>query len=187
MTKPSSKYKATWWCQFRAILWRSSLKTIKEAELLKIRTIYVIISALIVGGSFFGQKLTQDGVMNINGAIITFVLQLSFQGQLGFIEDFCTEVEVFLREHRIRMYRIDAYFLAKSIADGPLVILIPFIYLSICYAMIGLSFNRFWVAWGILILVAHSTLSCCKKLFLLCFINLESFCHIKVSISRLIQ
>lgn len=162
------KYKPSWWRQFRAILWRSLLKTINEAELLRVRTVYVTISALIVGGSFFRQELTQDGVMNINGAIITFVLQMSFQGQVGFIEDFCTEVEVFLREHRLGMYRIDSYFVARSIADGLLVILIPFIFLSICYVLIGLDFDRFWVAWGVLILIAQATLSFCKKIYFIC-------------------
>lgn len=35
--------------------------------------------ALVVGIIFFGQELTQDGVMNINGAIFLFLTNMTFQ------------------------------------------------------------------------------------------------------------
>lgn len=35
--------------------------------------------ALVVGVIFYGQELTQDGVMNINGAIFLFLTNMTFQ------------------------------------------------------------------------------------------------------------
>lgn len=33
----------------------------------------------MVGTIFYGQKLTQDGVMNVNGAIFLFLTNMTFQ------------------------------------------------------------------------------------------------------------
>jgi hypothetical protein len=35
--------------------------------------------AIFIGFIFFGQKMDQDGVMNINGAIFLFVTSMTFQ------------------------------------------------------------------------------------------------------------
>lgn len=35
--------------------------------------------AIVVGVIFYGQQLTQDGVMNINGAIFLFLTNMTFQ------------------------------------------------------------------------------------------------------------
>lgn len=35
--------------------------------------------AVVVGVIFYGQQLTQDGVMNINGAIFLFLTNMTFQ------------------------------------------------------------------------------------------------------------
>lgn len=64
---------------------------------------------------------------------------------------------VFLREHRSRLYRTDAYFLGKSLAELPLFMLIPLIFTSIAYPMIGLrpTFVNYAIALGIVALVAN--------------------------------
>lgn len=70
---------------------------------------------------------------------------------------FCAELPVFLREHRSRLYRTDAYFLGKSLAEFPLFMLVPLIFTSIAYPMIGLrpTFENFAIALGIVALVAN--------------------------------
>lgn len=68
---------------------------------------------------------------------------------------------VFLREHRSRLYRTDAYFLGKSLAEFPLFILVPVIFTSIVYPMIGLrpTFANFGIALGVVALVANVSTS----------------------------
>lgn len=96
-------YKATWFMQFRAVLWRSWLSVLKEPLLVKVRLIQTTVSmdgfggislqaphtlplssslqmvAVLIGLIFLGQQLTQVGVMNINGAIFLFLTNMTFQ------------------------------------------------------------------------------------------------------------
>lgn len=70
---------------------------------------------------------------------------------------FCAELPVFLREHRSRLYRSDTYFLGKSLAELPLFLLVPFIFTSIVYPMVGLQpiFMNYVIAVCIVALVAN--------------------------------
>lgn len=41
--------------------------------------------SLVIGIIFFGQQMTQDGVMNINGAIFLFLTNMTFQNVFAVI------------------------------------------------------------------------------------------------------
>jgi hypothetical protein len=41
--------------------------------------------ALLIGVIFYGQKLDQDGVMNINGALFLFLTNMTFQNVFAVI------------------------------------------------------------------------------------------------------
>lgn len=124
--------------------------------------------------------------MNINGAIFLFLTNMTFQNVFSvanvrkllnifanrtnsnisyFSQVFCAELPVFLREHRSRLYRTDTYFLGKSLAELPLFMLVPFIFISITYPMIGLrpTFLNYLVALGIIALVANVSTSFGKQ------------------------
>ena len=49
-----------------------------------------------------------------------------------------SELPVFLREHKSNIYSVEAYFLAKSIAELPQYTILPLIYGSVVYWMAGL-------------------------------------------------
>ncbi|CAG2062044.1 unnamed protein product [Timema podura] len=112
---------------------------------------------LLIGVIYYGQELNQDGVMNINGAIFILITNMTFQNVFAVINVFCAELPVFKREHFNGMYRTDVYFLCKTIAEIPVFIVIPVIFISISYYMIGLSPGpeRFWMAVFILTLTAN--------------------------------
>lgn len=44
---------------------------------------FIQLVALVVGVIFFGQTLSQDGVMNINGALFLFLTNMTFQNVLS--------------------------------------------------------------------------------------------------------
>ncbi|KAK5645430.1 hypothetical protein RI129_006730 [Pyrocoelia pectoralis] len=159
--RKTTPYKASWCAQFCAVLWRSWLSLIKEPLLMKVRIIQTFIMAVVVAVVYFGQTLTEEGVMNINGVIYLFLTNMTFQNLFSVVHVFCAELPVFLREHRNGMYRTDVYFLSKSIAELPLFIAIPVITICICYYSIGLNPNviHFLIAAGILILVANVAVS----------------------------
>lgn len=95
--------------------------------------------------------------MNINGALFLFLTNMTFQNVFAVVNVFCTELPVFLRESRSRLYRTETYFLGKSLAELPLFILVPFIFTAIAYPMVGLrpTFSNFMIALGIMALVAN--------------------------------
>ena len=59
------------------------------------------------------------------------------------------------------MYRTDVYYLAKNLAELPLTLFLPLLFISICYYMIGLysPAENFFICAGILILVANAAVS----------------------------
>lgn len=156
-SKISSPYKATWCEQFRAVLWRSWLSVIKEPILIKVRLLQTVMVSLLIGVIFFGQRLDQDGVMNINGAIFIFLTNMTFQNVFAVISVFCAELPIFLREHRNGMYRTDIYFLCKTLAEWPIFIAVPLIFTFIAYPMVRLypGVDHFFIAAGIVTLVAN--------------------------------
>ncbi|XP_037932440.1 protein white-like [Teleopsis dalmanni] len=136
-------YKASCFMQFRAILWRSWISVLKEPLLVKVRLIQTTMVAVLIGLIFLGQQLTQVGVMNINGAIFLFLTNMTFQNVFATITVFTSELPVFMREARSRLYRCSTYFLGKTIAELPLFLTVPFVFTSIAYPMIGLRAGIF--------------------------------------------
>ncbi|XP_011645071.1 protein white isoform X1 [Pogonomyrmex barbatus] len=156
-----SLYKASWCEQFRAVLWRSWLSIIKEPILIKVRFLQTIMVSLLIGVIYFDQRMDQDGVMNINGALFLFLTNMTFQNVFAVINVFCAELPIFLREHKNGMYRTDVYFICKTLAEAPIFLAIPLIFTAIVYPMIGLYPNvkHFFVATAIVALVANVSTS----------------------------
>ncbi|EZA53360.1 Protein white [Ooceraea biroi] len=152
-----SPYKANWYEQFRAVLWRSWLSVIKEPILIKVRLLQTIMVSLLIGVIYFGQQMDQDGVMNINGALFIFLTNMTFQNVFAVINVFCAELPIFLREHRNGMYRTDVYFICKTLAEAPIFLAVPLIFTVVVYPMIGLypDVKHFFVACAIAVLVAN--------------------------------
>ncbi|KAJ8868078.1 hypothetical protein PR048_031887 [Dryococelus australis] len=80
-----SPYKASWCAQMRAVFWRSWLCAMKEPILIKVRVLQTIMVALVIGVVYFNQKMNQDGVMNINGALFLFLTNMTFQNLFAVI------------------------------------------------------------------------------------------------------
>nr|CAD7432308.1 unnamed protein product [Timema monikensis] len=80
-----SPYKASWWAQMRAVLWRSCLANMKEPVLIKVRVLQTVMVGLLIGVIYYGQELNQNGVMNINGAIFVLITNMTFQNVFAVI------------------------------------------------------------------------------------------------------
>lgn len=79
--------------------------------------------------------------MNLNGALFLILTTLTFQNVFSVIDVFCAEMPVFLRESREHLYRTDVYFFAKTLAECPLFVLTPILFLAIIYPMIGYTMS----------------------------------------------
>lgn len=152
-----SPYKASWFSQFQAVLWRSWLSVIKEPILIRVRMLQTVMVAIMIGIIYFGQELNEDGVMNINGAIFIFLSNMTFQNVFAVINVFCCELPVFTREHFNGMYRTDVYFICKTLAEVPIFLIIPILFTTISYYMVGFNpeVDRFFIAISIVMLVAN--------------------------------
>ncbi|PNF26870.1 hypothetical protein B7P43_G16260 [Cryptotermes secundus] len=156
-----SPYKASWWAQLRAVFWRSWISIIKEPLLIKVRILQTLMVSVLIGVIYYGQDLNQDGVMNINGALFIFLTNMTFQNVFAVINVFCAEMPVFLKEHHNGMYRVDVYFLCKTLAEVPLFAALPAMFTCVAYYMVGLNPNilRFLIANCVVILVANAAVS----------------------------
>jgi hypothetical protein len=77
------------------------------------------------------------------------------------VQVFCTEKPVFLREHFNGMYRVDVYFLCKTLAEVPVFAAMPLIFTCVTYYLVGLNPNvwRFLVTNIVVVLVANVAVS----------------------------
>lgn len=155
------RFRASWLTQFYAITWRAWLSVLKEPMLVKVRLSQTIMVSLLIGVIFYGQILDQDGVMNINGALFLFLTNMTFQNVFSVINVFAAEQPIFIRESRARLYQASAYFFGKTLAELPLFLLIPIIFTSISYPMIGLraGWSYFLIAVGVVCLIANVSTS----------------------------
>merc|ERR1712150_124953 len=157
-TRPRSPYKASWWKQFTALLWRGSLSVLKDPELLQIKLIQAIALAIILGIIYLNQNYnTNEGIMNVNGAIFLMLTNQTFSNMFPVVNVFCMELGIFMREHFNGMYRTDTYYITRQMAEMPIQILSPLIFTAIFYWMVGMNSDpmRFIIACLINILLVQ--------------------------------
>nr|QST15003.1 ABCG2-like1 protein [Diaphanosoma celebensis] len=155
--KVRSPYKASWFSQFRAVLWRSWISVIREPAVLRVKAFQTIFIAGLIAAIFQGQEYTISNLSNIQGALFIFLTNMTFQNVFGVVNVITTEIPIFLREHFNGMYRTDVYFLCKTLADLPIYLFFPWLFLTIPYFAIGFNpaADRYFTAAGIVILVAN--------------------------------
>ena len=86
----SSPYKASWWEQFLALLWRSWLSVIKEPLVVKVRLIQTVMIALVLGIIYLGQRgdngYDQQSVQNVNGALFLLLTNMTFSNMFAVVQ-----------------------------------------------------------------------------------------------------
>jgi len=154
-------YKASYTGQFSAVLKRSVLQVIREPLQLRIKVIQTIMISLLLGLIFLQQEYDQSGLINLQSTLFLLLTNMSFNNAFGVVNTFCGDMEVLRREHENQMYRTDVFFVAKSIADLPILVLQPLLFTSILYYMVGLNpgAGQFFTCVGIVVLVANTAVS----------------------------
>ncbi|XP_057365334.1 protein white-like [Daphnia carinata] len=157
----NSLYKVSWFAQFKAVLWRSLISVVREPTTLKVKMFQTICIAAMVALIFQGHVLQYVSIRNIQGGILILLSNATFIHIYGVVTVITNEIPIVLREHRMKMYRTDVYFLCKTLADLPADFIFPFIFTLITYHAIGLNVlaDRFFIACGIMILVTNAVTS----------------------------
>lgn len=102
---------------------------------------------------------SQSGITNRISVIFFVMMTECFSLLFSEIQIFPFELPIVYNEVASGLYRIDAYYLAKTIVGLPLSILFPIIGASINYSIIGLdpAPQRYFAYIGILLLVTNAS------------------------------
>ncbi|XP_045170130.2 protein white-like [Mercenaria mercenaria] len=157
----TSRYEASWFQQFHAVFARSWKTTIREPMVFRVRIAQTIIISVILGLIYLQLDVDQEGVQNINGVLFLIVTNMTMSNLFGVLNSFPLETPIFLREYATGLYRVDIYFLCKSLAELPLYTIIPVMFCAITYWMVGLyaTVEAFLVFTGVILLVANTSVS----------------------------
>jgi hypothetical protein len=107
--KVRSPYKASWFSQFRAVLWRSWISVIREPAVLRVKAFQTIVSRRnlflkseqkdvlfnyflldqfisgLIAAIFQGQEYTLKNLPNFQGALFVFLTNMTFQNVFGVV------------------------------------------------------------------------------------------------------
>ncbi|XP_053393173.1 protein white-like isoform X2 [Mercenaria mercenaria] len=155
------RYESPWYQQFAAVFARSWKTAIREPMVVRVRLVQAVILALMLGLIYLQLDLDQEGVMNINGVLFLILINMTITNMLGVLNSFPLETPIFLREYGIGLYRVDIYFICKSLAELPSFIIIPVIFSAVTYWMVGLynSAEAFLIFTAVIVIVANTSVS----------------------------
>ncbi|WKX95292.1 hypothetical protein Q1695_012052 [Nippostrongylus brasiliensis] len=132
-------YAVSIWTQMNVLFRRAFLTTIRDPVLLQVRFLQVVITSVAIGIVNFRTEVYGPSIQNLEGVMYNCVRDMSFLFFYPSINVITSELPVFMRECKARIYSAEAYFISKSLAEAPQYILLPLIYSAILYWMTGLS------------------------------------------------
>ncbi|KAK9829866.1 hypothetical protein WJX72_008345 [[Myrmecia] bisecta] len=126
-----------------------------------------IVQLLIVGllcGLFWlqrGQSATVRGASDVTGLLFFQLVFLSFRSMFAALFTFRNEFKMMLKERASGMYRLSAFYFARTASDLPMELSLPTFYIVLMYFMSGLrlsagAFFANWMAVMLVTLVAQS-------------------------------
>ncbi|KAL4457859.1 hypothetical protein ABPG75_012724 [Micractinium tetrahymenae] len=146
-----------------ALLFQRSLKT-RRFESMSSQDIVQFVVIAILAGLFWlqaGQDYSLVGARNVLGLCFFLGVFLSFRALFNALFTFPEEYKHMLKERASGMYRLSAFFFARTLSDLPMSFALPTGFIIIVYFMAGMRYNAaaFFGVYGtclLSILVAQS-------------------------------
>ena len=162
---PGSKaprWGASYGAQVR-ILFTRAVKT-RRFEALSGQDVAQFVIVGTLAGLFWwqiGQDRTLVGAINAKGLLFFEMLFLSFRAMFTALFTFPNEYKMMLKERASGMYRLSAFYFARTLSDVPMEVTIPSLFIIIVYFAAGLrltawAFFANWAAVMLTLLVAQS-------------------------------
>jgi hypothetical protein len=128
------------WCAQTRVLLRRSLLSRRGVLFDALKTTQVVVVALLVGFLWFqrGAIVGVAAVGDVAGFLFFELLFLSFLTLFGSLFTFPDERAVICKERQSGAVRVSAYFVARSLADVPLDLFPPTLFVAIAYWLAGL-------------------------------------------------
>ena len=132
----TTRFPTSWWTQF-AVLWRRTmLYKLREPAAVFTQFSMAVIMPLLVGGIYWNIPLTQTAVTDRLAAMSFLILLQSFMC-MDQILLFPKERAVYLRDHATGLHSTSSFFLARTLAEMPFILLFAVISATISYWMYG--------------------------------------------------
>ena len=133
------RFAVSWSAQTRVLL-RRSLLSRRGVLFDALKTTQVVVVALLVGFLWFrrGAIVGVAAVGDVAGFLFFELLFLSFLTLFGSLFTFPDERAVICKERQSGAVRVSAYFVARSLADVPLDLFPPTLFVAIAYWLAGL-------------------------------------------------
>ena len=141
-----SKYNTTWLTQYYILMHRA-LKNSRSAIFTALNLVKSVAIGLVAGLLWFQMEYSERNVDDIRSYYFFTMTFWVFDSMFNALTAFPDERTVILKERASGSYHLSAYFLAKTTSDAPVRLLLPFIYMTVSFWMIGID-NRFSVFVG---------------------------------------
>ncbi|GAB5354528.1 hypothetical protein AAMO2058_000126200 [Amorphochlora amoebiformis] len=144
----NDSFASSWTTQFKALLTRAFIVK-KHSAFDNVDMFQVVVIALIVGLVWFRQGNSEDAIQDRFGLVFFIGVFWAFFPMFQSIMTFPTERAILLRERAQGAYRLSAYYTSKVVAEIPLNVINPSLFILICYYMAGVNddprvFFSFW-------------------------------------------
>eukprot|EP00889_Picochlorum_renovo_P008693 jgi/Picre1/35723/NNA_003183.t1 len=149
------RWGTNYWSQV-AILFKRSLKT-RRFESLGVQDIAQLLIIAILSGMFWlqaGQGNTVVDARDTIGVLFFMLMFLSFRTMFVSLFTFPAEQKMMLKERGSGMYRLSAFYVARTLSDFPTDMSTPTAFVIIVYFMAGLRYSAgaFFGIYGTLLL-----------------------------------
>ncbi|KAL9247061.1 hypothetical protein vseg_020532 [Gypsophila vaccaria] len=135
------EWGASWWQQY-SILFRRGIKERRHDYFSWLRITQVLVTAIILGLLWWqSDSKTPKGLQDQAGLLFYIAVFWGFFPVFTAIFAFPQERAMLLKERAADMYRLSAYFLARTTSDLPLDLVLPVLFLLVVYFMAGLRLD----------------------------------------------
>uniref|UniRef100_A0A915DWP1 ABC-2 type transporter transmembrane domain-containing protein n=1 Tax=Ditylenchus dipsaci TaxID=166011 RepID=A0A915DWP1_9BILA len=106
---------------------------IRDPLLMRVRLSHIVITSGIIGIVYFNTKLRAATILTHRGILFNAARDMNFMFMMPSVAVFTDELPLLVRENHANIYRVDAYFLAKNIAELPQYVVLPVLYSTIVF------------------------------------------------------
>ena len=131
---------ASWGTQFCMVAGRTLKNEFRNPSGVRVKVFQNIFYAITTIILFERIALNENSfIQNLTGALFFLGMNSGFSSIFGALNVFNAERPIFIRERQSNTYSTSAYFFGRTIAFIPQEIILPFIYVVICYFVIHLN------------------------------------------------
>ncbi|KAF2072983.1 hypothetical protein CYY_005695 [Polysphondylium violaceum] len=136
----------TFWTQLTLLVQRELLNAKRHPMAFRVQFFQAIFQGLLCGLVYYQLGVGQSSIQSRTGVVSWLVMGISFPAVMTTIHVFTDVVPIFLKDRASGVYDTLPFFLAKSIMDVSLAIILPVITGTIAYWMTNQRIDPFFAA-----------------------------------------